>query len=241
MWYLNRFLTSWRDRANIRFPRRGKSSDGSVGDLRHQAGYSEHNPDRDGSVDAWDMDVNVLGSADDTGTPYELKIIEKLKAEFEALPQSQLWIHDGQIANRDIRGWRRRPYYGANAHRRHVHWQSRPSQEDKPIPGAPLVEYDEIVDAINDPGRTAAKRAPDWPIADSKSFACYQHDAPYYKTVERAQRRLRERGWKVKVDGRFGPATEHVIILFQREKGLDPDGRLGPKTWRALWATKITD
>ena len=54
------------------------------------------------------------------------------------------------------------------------------------------------------------------------------------------QRRLRERGWKLDVDGEFGPATDRVVRGFQSDKGLEVDGEVGPRTWSALWTTPVT-
>ena len=34
--------------------------------------------------------------------------------------------------------------------------------------------------------------------------------------------------------GSFGPATRAAVVAFQRDQGLDPDGIVGPDTWRAL-------
>lgn len=36
------------------------------------------------------------------------------------------------------------------------------------------------------------------------------------------------------IDGRFGPGTEAALREFQRQRGLVPDGIVGPKTWTAL-------
>lgn len=241
-WYLNAFLTSWRAAVDSKFPHRSKASDGTIGDTAHQAeSFSEHNPDKDGSVDAWDMDDNLNGpNANALGTPAELAAIEELKAEFEKLPESQLWIHNREIANRDIGNWKRRPYHGASEHREHVHWQSRSSMEKVAV--SPHVLDDLVVTAINNPQRLAAyenSTIPPWPVKANVSYDVGDKHS-YYLTVYRAQHRLHERGWKLTIDGYYGPQTEHIVKAFQSAKGLAVDGKLGPKTWRALWALPIT-
>lgn len=121
-WYLNKALTTFRNEVNAVFPNRDKASDGTIGDAAHQASTSDHNPDSDGSVDAWDMDVD-LKSGNDAAN------IEKLKAAFQAHPAARYWIHNRKIANRN-NGWKREAYYGASAHTEHVHWNSEPAHED---------------------------------------------------------------------------------------------------------------
>lgn len=58
--------------------------------------------------------------------------------------------------------------------------------------------------------------------------------------VRQAQQRLRDRGWAISADGRFGPRTGGVVRTFQAEKGLDADGAIGPRTWASLWAAPVT-
>lgn len=58
--------------------------------------------------------------------------------------------------------------------------------------------------------------------------------------VRTLQQRLKDRGWKISVDGIYGPATERVVRQFQKEKRLRVDGDVGSQTWNALWAAPIT-
>lgn len=62
----------------------------------------------------------------------------------------------------------------------------------------------------------------------------------YDAAVERWQARMRERGWTITVDGKYGPASAAVAAAFQREKGLTVDGVVGPATWRATWTAPVT-
>lgn len=55
------------------------------------------------------------------------------------------------------------------------------------------------------------------------------------------QRRMRQRGWAITVDGVYGPASAGTASHFQAEKHLRPvDGIVGPDTWRATWAAQVT-
>ena len=125
-WYLNPALTNFRNAVNAAYPNRDKASDGTIGDAAHQATNSDHNPDPDGSVDAWDMDVNLNSGSDAAA-------IERLKEVFEAHESSRYWIHNRQIASRSD-GWVRRYYDGPSAHTEHVHWNTREAYENSTAP-----------------------------------------------------------------------------------------------------------
>lgn len=130
-WYLNPALTRFRKAVNEAYPTRDKASDGTIGDEAHQATSSDHNPDGDGSVDAWDMDVNLRSGGDDAA------VIEHLKKVFQTHESSRYWIHNDQIASRST-GWKRESYAYAgpnrNRHTQHVHWNSRSSHENSTAP-----------------------------------------------------------------------------------------------------------
>jgi len=123
-WYLNRALTNFRNEVNKKWPNRDKSSDGTIGDARHQASNSDHNPDPDGSVDAWDMDNDGVD-------------INACKRAFEKHPASKYWIYNDMISFRS-EGWKPRSYAYAgpnrSRHTEHVHWNTREEYEDSNLP-----------------------------------------------------------------------------------------------------------
>jgi hypothetical protein len=126
--YLNKALTGFRIAVNAMWPDRDKTTDGWLGDADHQTRASEHNPDEDGSVDAWDMDTD--------GPDVAL-----CKRVFQAHESSHLWIHNRQIARRAT-NWEPEPYDGPNPHDKHVHWQTRPSFESSAAPW--ILEEDDL-------------------------------------------------------------------------------------------------
>lgn len=80
---------------------------------------------------------------------------------------------------------------------------------------------------------------PNWPTDPNKPFVP-RSDAPYYRTVEEWERKMRQRGWSVSVDGHLKLADGEVLRQFQREKGLTADGLLGPVSLRAAWTAPLS-
>ena len=58
--------------------------------------------------------------------------------------------------------------------------------------------------------------------------------------IEQWQKKMRDRGWTISVDGIFGPGSAKVARQFQKEKGLGVDGLVGRKTWDATWEEPVT-
>jgi hypothetical protein len=62
-------------------------------------------------------------------------------------------------------------------------------------------------------------------------------DKPYISglDIEVVQRALEAAGYAVgQIDGIYGPKTEEAVKAFQRDRGLEDDGIVGPKTCAAL-------
>lgn len=161
--YLNRALTTFRNEVNVRYPNRDKASDGWIGDPAHQATSSDHNPDPAGqvdagSVDAWDMDVELNG----TGKPYkeDLWVVINAALKHEAI---QYVIYDSRITSRTwgLGVWR--AYDGPNPHDKHVHFNTRESHETSTKPWLPPKEEkpmnaDDFLKILSD-SRVSAKLA----------------------------------------------------------------------------------
>lgn len=120
-WYLNPALTRFRGEVNTRWPRRDKTSDGTIGDAAHQATSSDHNPDPNGSVDAWDMDVDGVD-------------VQRVIAAALAHESIQYVIYNRKITSRTwgLGTWR--PYTGTSPHIEHVHFNTRESHENSTRP-----------------------------------------------------------------------------------------------------------
>jgi hypothetical protein len=57
----------------------------------------------------------------------------------------------------------------------------------------------------------------------------------YGPIVRQVQRRLNHYGYRLAVDGIFGPLTDKAVRSFQATHKLTVDGIVGPLTWERLW------
>lgn len=62
----------------------------------------------------------------------------------------------------------------------------------------------------------------------SQGYAVSQLQSMLNKVSYRNQKKL-------EVDGSFGPQTKAQVIFYQMDRGLDPDGEVGPLTWGRLY------
>ncbi|MDR0858353.1 MAG: peptidoglycan-binding protein, partial [Oscillospiraceae bacterium] len=54
------------------------------------------------------------------------------------------------------------------------------------------------------------------------------------EVVKVLQTALNKFGYKLEVDGSFGPLTDTAVRNYQKSFGLEVDGIVGPKTWAKL-------
>lgn len=109
-----------REQFDDTFPDRDRRSDGWVGDTRHAARPSDHNPDRTtGLVRAIDVDRDVSGGAKPDLMP---DIADQIRLAAKAGDKRIAYvIFDGRIASSRM-GWRWRKYRGGvNPHKHHMH------------------------------------------------------------------------------------------------------------------------
>ena len=108
-----------REQFDDSYSDRDRRSDGWVGDLRHSARPSDHNPDpKTGMVRAIDVDRDVSGAAKPDLMP---DIADQIRLCAKAGDKRIAYvIFEGRIASSRM-GWRWRKYTGSNAHNHHCH------------------------------------------------------------------------------------------------------------------------
>ena len=108
-----------REQVDDSFPSRDRTSDGWIGDTRHSARSSDHNPDVDGWVRAIDIDRDLSGRAKPDLMPDladQLRLLCKSGKE----KRVSYIIFDSRIASPKAR-WAWRVYDGINKHNHHMH------------------------------------------------------------------------------------------------------------------------
>ncbi|HLL74829.1 MAG TPA: hypothetical protein VK421_06155 [Pyrinomonadaceae bacterium] len=164
-WQLAKSLETLRKQINDAFPNRSKASDGTVGDLRHQASASDHNPNPAGVVTAMDITHDPAKGVD----------CHKLAAALQASKDTRIkyLIFDGRITQKgNPQAWKK--YTGKNAHKQHLHVSvnSDPSLYDYAAPW----KLDGLIPAK--PAAVTGVRAVAKSIADAPPVGSAYIDSP---------------------------------------------------------------
>ncbi|NUP05553.1 MAG: peptidoglycan-binding protein [Polyangiaceae bacterium] len=192
-----------------------------MGDARHQARPSDHNLG------------NAFDITHDPSTGCHGDVIASAALQD---PRTKYVIWNRRIWNleRGDRAWRH--YTGDNPHTHHCHVSIRSGarNDTRPWGWAPGGSAD-----VTPPPAQATPPSNGTPALPSE-----QHPYPGVplkkgdrsESVRAVQTRLRRLGWRIGIDAVFGPETDRVVRAFQRRRGLEDDGIVGPRTWRALFS-----
>lgn len=208
-WRLAESLETLRAQINNEWPNRSKVSDGTIGDARHSARKSDHNPNRNGVVCALDITKDLEKGPD----------LHKLLPSLLLDARTKYIIFDRKIYNPSIQKGAARAYRGSNAHTQHLHISVKPTKihYDDPSPwnvaGATILKFPEMPRKP----RQLLKRGMtggDIPVAQD-----LLKKLGYYNDL---------------VDGIFGKNTDAAVRAMQARTGLKADGIVGPLTWAKL-------
>jgi Putative peptidoglycan binding domain len=205
-WRLAKSLETLRSQVNAAFPNRNKADDGTIGDDRHAATKSEHNPDKNGVVRAMDITHDPAHGVD------TYALAEWLRTKRD--PRILYVISNGRIWSSQVSPYKWRAYNGSNKHDRHVHVSvvadSKLYDDTRTWDiGEGIEGQDPVVPDMPDTGRPTLEQGDSGPA------------------VAELQRLL-------PVDGIFGTATKAAVRAFQQANGLIVDGIVGPATWAKL-------
>jgi hypothetical protein len=112
-----------REQFDDTYPERDRTSDGWIGDARHSARPSDHNPDYKNAVDgvayvrAIDIDRDLAGKKKPDLMP---DLADQIRHAAKSDPRIAYIIFNGKIASPRM-GWRWRKYSGINPHDHHCH------------------------------------------------------------------------------------------------------------------------
>ena len=128
-----------RSAINHCFPDRDKRSDGWIGDAKHSATKSDHNPDSKTSV-VRGLDIDADLDAHKSTSIYladQLRLLAKSKRD----KRIAYIIHAGRICS-PILNWKWRKYRGINPHHSHIHisFTAAGDYDGSIFEGIPLLE-----------------------------------------------------------------------------------------------------
>jgi hypothetical protein len=117
---LSKAASQLRTQVDDCFADRDRRSDGTTGDSKHALRKSDHNPDEQGWVRAWDCDRDLHKSGKPDLMP---DLVDQIRLLCKSGIEKRISyiIFDGQICS-SILNWKWRKYTGANKHKAHAHF-----------------------------------------------------------------------------------------------------------------------
>jgi hypothetical protein len=117
---LSKAAIQLREQFDDAYSDRDHTSDGWIGDTRHGARKSDHNPDEQGWVRAIDIDRDLSGKAKPDLMP---DLVNQVRKACKSKTEKRISyiIFDGYIYS-PILNWKARKYTGINKHNHHAHF-----------------------------------------------------------------------------------------------------------------------
>ena len=214
---ITKSLDILRSQVNALAPKRSKASDGWLGDSKHSMRKSDHNPEPDGTVDAFDLTHDPRNGVDIQ------KVCDAIVASRDR--RVSYLICNGKIiaGNSGPKPWIKRNYTGPNKHTKHLHVSVLDAHQDDTTPWDIEAAFRKAAPsaAVATPTAKApvpAVRAQPEPEPTPKASG-----EPAADTVRYVQTRLRELGYSEAgtPDGIIGPMTRAAILAFRADNGLE--------------------
>lgn len=227
-WRLAESLAQLRAQLDAQFPRRDRTSDGSIGDAAHASRSSDHNAwvkdGRMGVVTALDVDRDIAPnySAAD--------LAEELRKSRD--PRIKYIISMARIASSYPAGgkaaWEWRTYTGSNAHKEHMHLSVNSDKRlyDSETPW-PVGKTTKQIEVVTPPVTTPTVPIPEAEIETRRAILKLGSAG---EDVGYLQRML----GKLEDDNDFGPLTEARVKEFQKMYGLPQSGVVDAASWAAI-------
>jgi len=125
---LSKAAIQLREQFDDSYPNRLRDSDGWIGDLRHAARKSDHNPDAQGWVRAWDCDADLSGKPKPELMP---DLVDQIRLVCKSGVEKRIAyiIFNGKICSPILR-WKWRNYTGINKHTKHAHFSFKKTADN---------------------------------------------------------------------------------------------------------------
>ena len=153
-----------REQIDDAFPDRDRTSDGWIGDSKHAARKSDHNPTAEGIVRALDIDADFRSHKSEA---FDLADQLRLLARFDK--RISYIIFNGKIASYK-RNYKWRKYTGINPHKTHIHISfTAKGDEDRSMFRIPLLTGEPINGTTKATRRKLGKKLPSSSTSDLPS------------------------------------------------------------------------
>lgn len=195
-----------------------------IGDEAHQATWSDHNPNECCDVVCA---KDVLGNAGLSLPSFVSHLI--------ANPHPNLrYVIYARVIYKRSNGFKPEEYDGINAHQSHAHVSVGNGPDGRSTSGYSSTASWGIANLGKKPTQPPTPSKPSTGTSKLGSKMPTLRRGSKGRNVQILQALLGVWGWKVSVDGIFGPQTEKALKAFQAKYAKPSDGIAGPITWNAL-------